>query len=89
MDVVVLFRMNDGHDDLANKTEADEPLLVISEPIVFVGVRHALEHLLRIDEVESVLAEILPSFRLIPGNHQWNVYTLRILVKQQLAPVVP
>ena len=60
---------------------ADEPLLVVSEPIVFVGIRHALEHLLRIDEVEFMLSEIPPSFWLTPCNHQCNVYTLCILVK--------
>ena len=63
------FGVNDGHDDLTKETQADEPLLVVYEPIVFVGIRHALEHLLRVDEVESMLSEISPPFRLIPRDH--------------------
>ena len=63
------FGVNDGHDDLTKETQADEPLLVVSEPIVFVGIRHTIEHVLGVDEVEAMLSEISPPFRLIPRDH--------------------
>ena len=69
VDVVVLFGMNDGQDDLTEKPQGDEPLLAIREPIVFVGVRHALEDVLRVAEVQRVLFKVPSSLGLIPSDH--------------------
>ena len=85
VNVVTLFGVDDGHDDLAEKPQGDEPLLPVREPIVFVRVRHALEHLLRIGEVESVLLEVPSSLRRIPRDYPWSVYTSCIRVKGWLA----
>lgn len=81
MYVVALFGVDNGDDDLAEKPQRDEPSFPIREPVVIVRVGHALEHLLRIGEVESVLLEVPSSLRLIPRDHLWSVYTSCIRVK--------
>ena len=69
VNMVTRFGMDDGHDNLAEKPQGDKPLLAIREPIIFVRVGHALEHLLRVAEVESVLLEVPSSLRLFPRDH--------------------
>jgi len=81
VNVVALFGVDNGDDDLAEKPQRDEPSFPIREPVVFVRVGHALEHLLRIGEVESVLLEVPSSLRLIPRDHLWSVSTSCIRVK--------
>jgi len=84
VNVVGLFGVDNGDDDFAEKPQRDEPSLPVREPVVFVRVGHALEHLLRIGEVESVLLEVPSSLRLIPRDHLWSVYTSCIRVKEWL-----
>ena len=66
VNVLALFGVNDGHNNLAEEPEGDEPLLGIGEPIVLVCVGSALEYLLCVDEIESVLLDVTSSLRLIP-----------------------
>src|SRR3989304_5067355 len=82
VDVVALFRVNDRNDHRAEKPRGHEPLLLIREPIVFVGVRNAIENLLRVDKVEPMLLEVGSPLPLIPGDHLWSVYTSKIYVKE-------
>src|SRR6266545_3342514 len=78
----LLFGVDDGHDNLAEESQGDEPLLGIGEPVILVRVGHTLEHLLSVNEIESVLLEVPPSLRLIPRDHPWSVYTKCIRVKR-------
>ncbi len=82
VNVLALFGVDDGHDNLAEEPQGDEPLLGIGEPVVLVRVGHTLEHLLSVNEIESVLLEVPPSLRLIPRDHLWSVYTKCIRVKR-------
>ena len=83
MNIVGLFGVNDRNDDRAQKAERHEPLLPIREAIVLIGVRHAVENLFRVDEVKAMLLQVSPPLRLVPCDHLWSVYTLRIFVKRR------
>ena len=50
VNVLALFDVDDGYDNLLEQPEGDEPLFGIGEPIVLVRIGHALEHVLCVDE---------------------------------------
>lgn len=64
VDVAVLFRMNDRHDDLVEKPQRDEPPLAVCESVVLVGVRDTLDDTLRVAEVQPVLLQVPSSLGL-------------------------
>ena len=62
MNVLARFGVDDGHNNLAEEPEGDEPLLGIGEPIVLVCVGQALECLLCVAEIESCFLRFLRRF---------------------------
>ena len=70
MDVVVVFRVDNRHDDLPKKTECHEPSLAIRQAIVLIRIGEARECLFSFLKVESVLSEIGPALGLIPGGRR-------------------
>ena len=68
MNVLTLFGVDNGHDNLAEEPQGDEPLFGIGDSIVLVRVGHAFQHLLGVNEIESVLLEVPSSLWLIPRD---------------------
>jgi len=81
VNVLTLFSVDAGHDNLAEKPQGDEPLLGIGDSIVLVRVGHAFEHLLDVEEIEPVLLEVPSPLWFIPRDHLSSVYTERVCVK--------
>jgi len=81
VNVLALFGVDNGHDNLAEDPEGHEPSLGIGEPVIFVRVGHTLEHLLSVDEIESVLVEVPPSLGsshvITYGVYMQNAYASR------------
>ena len=68
MDTGLRFRVNNRNRYALKHAEGNEALFVVNETIIFEGIGGAFEYLLRINEVETVVFEIMPAFRLIPGK---------------------
>jgi hypothetical protein len=58
-------------------------LFGITETVIFIRVRDALEHLFGINEVETVFLGVDAPFPRIPSDHCAIVYTKRIFVKEK------
>ncbi len=79
-DVIVLLRVNDRHEIASERTKCHKSSLSVGNSVVFVGKRDAIENLIGIDKVETVLLEISLTLSLVPVDHESIVYTLRISV---------
>lgn len=79
-DVTGLLRVNDGNENAIEQAKSYNSLLVVSNAIVFIGKRDAIENLICIGKVEPVLLEVRLTLSLVPADHELIVYTLRIFV---------
>jgi hypothetical protein len=58
-------------------------LLVVSETVVLVRERGAVEYALRIHKIEPVVLQVSLALNLVPREPRWaSVYSLRIYVKR-------
>jgi hypothetical protein len=74
---VVRFRVRDRYGYTVQQSERYKALFLIPEAVVFEGERRTIEHLMRIDEVDAVVLEVLQSLNLVPLElHLRIVYTL-------------
>ncbi len=80
MDVIGLLCVNDRNESAIDRSKSHKSLLSVSNTIVFISKRDAIENLLRIGKVEAVLLEICLTLSLVPVDHVANVYTERIFV---------
>ena len=56
--------------------ESNEALLVIPEAVIFECERWTIEHIVRINEVDPMVLEVLQPFSLVPFEpHLRSVYT--------------
>lgn len=73
-----------GNRYATEEAERHESLFPIGETVIFKGKRLEFKYPRRIDEVETVIFEILPALRFVPGKtHRITVYTLRQCVNWQ------
>jgi hypothetical protein len=70
--------MGDRDRDVFQQAERHESLLVVPEAVIFIGECGAREHLLGINEVDTVFLEVLEPLRFVPLEpHLQSVYTVR------------
>ena len=70
--------MGDRHRYAVQQAESNKALLLVPEAVVFERERRTTEHLMRIDEVDAVVLEVLQPFTLVPLElHLRSVYTLK------------
>jgi len=70
------FGVNDGNWNTTKKSERDEALLSIGEPVILEGEGRTLEHARRIQEINSMSLQIGPTFPFVSGEaHRRSVYT--------------
>ena len=61
----------DQHNHIAlQQTEGNQALLVVSAARVFARDREVVPDRLTPDKIETVIFDVLPALRLIPGGHK-------------------
>lgn len=74
MYAVLGLRVNNGHGDALEKAQRHEALFLVTEAIVFIGERGAIENLFGVHEVEAVVLQIPLALRLVPREPHGLVY---------------
>lgn len=79
-DVIGLLGVNDGNENAIEQAKSYSSLLAVSDAIVFIGKRDAIENLICIGKIEPVLLDVRLTLSLVPVDHKLIVYTIRIFV---------
>jgi hypothetical protein len=88
-DVDFMFGLGlyDGNRNSSKQAKGDQALFTVGESVVLEGVRWPFEDLSHVDEVEPVLFQVRPPFRLAPGEpHGNNVHTICRCGKSKVRP---
>ena len=71
---VLGFRVDDRHRDASKQPQRHEALFLVTEAIVLVGERGAIEYPFGVHEVEAVVLQVPRALRLVPREPHVLVY---------------
>ena len=75
MYAVLGLSVDDGHWDALEQAQRYEALILVTEAIILIGERGAIENPFGIHEVEAVVLQIPLALRLVPRESYGLVYS--------------